>query len=87
MKDLHLYFEPVNKELFSKEFENGQIGSSVDFHFKNDSDVCNCQIVILGVPENRNSVSEKDSSFSLQMPLDLSFTICTTIFQTLKLLI
>ncbi|NLL28815.1 MAG: formimidoylglutamase [Bacteroidales bacterium] len=64
MKDLHLYFEPVNKELFSKEFENGQIGSSVDFHFKNEfPDVCNCQIVILGVPENRNSVSEKDSSF------------------------
>ena len=64
MKDLHLYFEPVNKDLFSKEFEKGQIGSSVDFYFENEfPDVCNCQVVILGVPENRNSVSEKDSSF------------------------
>lgn len=64
MKDLHLYFEPINKDLFSKEFEKGQIGSSVDFYFENEfPDVCNCQVVILGVPENRNSVSEKDSSF------------------------
>jgi len=65
MDDLQLYFDPVNGPWLPENFQPGQLGASIDIHFDGHfPETDNIQIAIFGVPENRNSKSNRDSSFA-----------------------
>ena len=59
--DISIFFEPLNLE--NKDFLDGTLGSSVNFHNKSGfPDVTNHNIAILGVNEDRRSVDNKGCS-------------------------
>ena len=63
MDELQLYFEPIDLSILPEKFYSGQLGNTVLFHtIDNFPDYTDSDIVILSVPENRNSLSSRDTS-------------------------
>ncbi len=65
MDELQLYFEPIDLSILPEKFYSGQLGNTVLFHtIDNFPDYTDSDIVILSVPENRNSLSSRDTSLA-----------------------
>lgn len=78
MDDLSLYFSPLEEAISDSEYDAFQLGSTINMHERdNFPDIENVNVAIIGIPESRNNIQEKDNNLSPDISRQFLYKLST----------